>query len=196
MYVTSLQTGIFPSIWSKGVVSLIPKPGNLSDPGNWRPITQTSLFSKLFEKIIYRRLFDHLDNEQIFSKSQYGFLPKKSTQIAAFDLTKHVYSALNNKKIFGSACLDVSKAFDCVNHRLLLYKLRCVGLSQPSITWFTSNLRRSQCVVFDNVLSSVKKVQSGIGQGTILGPILFISYINDIVNHIKDAKIIIMLTTV
>ena len=76
-----------------------------------------------------------------------------------------------------------------MNHRLLLYKLRCVGLSQPSITWFTSYLRRSQCVVFDNVLSSVKKVQSGIGQGTILGPILFILYINDIVNHMKDAKI-------
>ena len=161
----------------------------MSNPGNWRPITQTSIFAKLFEKIIYRRLYDHLENNNIFSKYQYGFLPNRSTQTASFDLTKHIYSALNNKKIFGSACLDVSKAFDCVNHRLLLYKLRSVGLSVASISWFKSYLQRSQCVLFDNVVSSVSVNPSGIGQGTILGPILFILYINDIVNHKGDVMI-------
>ena len=98
IYVTLLQTGIFPSIWSKGLVWFIQKQGNLSDPGNWRPITQTSVFSKLFKKNIYRRLYDHLDNHGIFSKFQYGFLPKRSTQPATFDLAKHVFSSLNNKK--------------------------------------------------------------------------------------------------
>ena len=132
---------------------------------------------------------DRLIINEIFSKFQYGFLPNRSTQSASFDLAKHMYSALNNKKIFGAACLDVSKAFDCVNHRLLLYKLWSVGLSLPSIAWFTSYLQRSQCVLFENVLSSVKTNKSGIGQGTILGPILFISYINDIVNHTGNAKI-------
>ena len=174
IYVTSIQSGIFPSVWSKGIVSLIPKSGDLTDPGNWRPITQTPIFSKLFEKLIYRRLFDHLDTYDIFSKFQYGFLPGRSTQTACFDLTKHIYSALNNKKIFGSACLDVSKAFDSVNHRLLLYKLRAIGLSKFSLDWFKSYLKRSQCVLFENTLSCVLPNKSRIGQGTILGPILFI----------------------
>ena len=189
IYVTSIRTGIFPTVWSSGQVTLLPKPGDLSDPGNWRPITQTSVFSKLFEKIIYNRLFEHLDRNNIFSNHQYGFRPKLSTQTATFDLTKHVYSALNNKKIFGAACLDVSKAFDSVNHRLLLYKLRAVGLSPLSISWFTSYLNRSQSLIFDNVRSNVLSNMSGIGQGTILGPILFILYINDIVRHIGDARI-------
>ena len=189
IYVTSIRTGIFPPVWSRGLVSLIPKQGSLTDPGNWRPITQTSIFAKIFEKIIYRRLYDHLDVNNIFSKFQYGFLPNRSTQTATFDLTKHIYSALNNKKIFGSACLDVSKAFDCVNHRLLLYKLRSIGLSDTCITWFSSYLHRSQSVLFDNKVSSVKANVSGIGQGTILGPILFILYINDIVNHLGDVNI-------
>ena len=163
IYVTWIPTGIFPTTWSKGIVTLIPKPGVLTDPVNWRPITQTSVFSKL----IYRRLYDHLETFGIFSKFQYGILPRRSTQTASFELTKHIYSALYNKNIFGSACLDVSKAFDCVNHRLLLYKLRAVGLSNSSITWFSSYLDRSQCVLFDNVLSSVMCNKSGIGQGTI-----------------------------
>ena len=97
IYVTSIQTGIFRMTWSKGIVTLIPKPGVLTDPRNWRPITQTSVFSKL----IYRRLYDHLETFGILSKFQYGFLPRRSTQMASFELTKHIYSALNNKKIFG-----------------------------------------------------------------------------------------------
>ena len=113
IYITSIRTCTFPSVWSTGSVTLIPKSGNLGDPGNWRPITQTSVFSKIFEKIIYNRLYNHLETQNIFSKFQYGFLPKRSMQTASFDLLKNIYSALNNNKIFGSACLDVSKAFDC-----------------------------------------------------------------------------------
>ena len=98
IYVNAIRTGIFPSIWSKGTVTLVPKQCCLSDPGNWRTITQTSIFAKLFEKLIYRRLYDHLETNGIFSKSQYGFQSNRSTQTAAFDLSKHIYSALNNKK--------------------------------------------------------------------------------------------------
>ena len=116
-------------------------------------------------------------------------MPERSTQLATFDLLKHVYSALNNKKIFGAACLDISKAFNCVNHKILLYKLRSTGLSDISLKWFESYLERTQCVYYDNNLSAVLHTNSGIGQGTILGPILFILYINDIVNEIGGARI-------
>ena len=145
--------------------------------------------SKLFEKIIYNRLSNHVYRNNILSKFQYGFSPNLSTQTASFDLAKNIYSSLSNKKIFGTACLDVSKAFDTVNHRLLLYKLRAIGLSAKSITWFTSYLQWSQALVFDNSVSLVLSNNSGIGQGTILGPIMFILYINDIVNHIGEARI-------
>ena len=186
---TSILTGIFPSAWSMGSVILLPKTGDLTDPGNWRPITQTSVFAKLFEKIIYNRLYTHLDTQNVFTRFQYGFLPNKSTQLASFDLLKHIYSSLNNKKIFGAACLDISKAFDCINHKVLLHKLRACGLSLVSLKWFESYLKRQQMVIFDGKTSSRTDIRSGIGQGTILGPILFILYINDLVKQIGGAKI-------
>ena len=80
----------------------------------------------------------------ILSKYQFGFLPCKSTQMAVFDLLKHIYSSLDNKKIFGSACLDISQAFDCINHALLMSKLRKIGLSEMSLNWFSSYLDRSK----------------------------------------------------
>ena len=93
IYCTSMTTGIFPKMWSNGTVILPPKSGDLSDPGNWRPITQTSVFAKLFEKNIHNRLYSHFELNNIFSKFQYGFLPNKSTQLASFDLVKHIYSS-------------------------------------------------------------------------------------------------------
>ena len=97
----------------------------------------------VLEKIVHKRLLAHLMENEILSKYQFGFLPGKSTQLAVFDLTKHIYSALNNKKIFASACLDISKAFDCINHRILLIKLKNIGLSNLSISWFKSYLNRT-----------------------------------------------------
>ena len=117
----------------------------------------------------------------ILCKYQFVFLPGKSTQLAVFDLTKQIYSALNNQKFFGSACLDISKAFDCINHKILLLKLRNIGLSDKSIGWFKSYLDRTQQLTFDSIVSDCIPVLSGIGQGTIVGPIIFLLYINVVV---------------
>ena len=98
-----------------------------------------------------------------------------------FDFTKFVYSSMNNKKLFSAICLDVCKAFDCINHDVLLLKLKKIGFSLSSIAWFKSYLTRTQCVRFNDNVSDDLSIKTGIGQGTILGPFIFIFYINDIV---------------
>ena len=149
IFASSIETQIFPSTWSKGTVIVIPKSGDLSSPSNWRPITQTSIFAKIMEKIVHRRLFHFFNENSIISSFQYGFCPGKSTQQAIFDLTKFIFSALNHKKIVGSICLDVAKAFDSINHDILLYKLSKIGFNENSIAWFKSYLNRTQVVSFE-----------------------------------------------
>ena len=181
LFNTSIRTGIFPTFWAKGTVTVIPKKGKLSDPSNWRPITQTPIFAKIFEKLIHRRLLNYFEENDILTPYQYGFRPGRSTQESIFDLIKVIYSGLNNKKLIATVCLDVCKAFDCINHDLLVHKLRKIGFSNGTISWFQSYLSRSQIVKFKDTFSEPLTVRSGIGQGTILGPLIFIFYINDIV---------------
>ena len=133
----------------------------------------------------------YLEDHQIFTTYQYGFRPQRPTQQSVFDFLKFVYSSLNNKKLFSAICLDVCKAFDCINHDVLLFKLAKIGFSPLTLTWFKSYLKRTQVVKFNDVTSSELPIITGIGQGTILGPILFIFYIKDIV-QVKGSLMINM----
>ena len=126
----SLLTSKIPREWTKGTITVIPKEGDLTNPSNWCPITQTSIFAKILEKLVHRRLLKYFLDNQIISEYLFGFMPGRSTQLAVFELTKQTYSALNNKKIFGSICLDISKAFDCIDHNKLFIKLRSCGVSE------------------------------------------------------------------
>ena len=134
-------------------------------------------------------MLNHILENGILSKYQFGFLPGKSTQLAVFDLVKSIYSSLYNKKIFGAACMDISKAFDCINHKLLLGKLGNLGFSDGSIEWFNSYLTRTQELTFNGLTSDCISVKSGIGQGTIVGPIIFLIYINDVVRTLPEIHI-------
>ena len=133
IYQCSLSINVFPKAWSKGLVTVIPKSGDLSDPANWRPITQTPIFAKILEKIVYNRMINYFTENKKFSSYQYGLCKGKSTQQAIYDLTKYIYSNLNQKKIISSVCLDVAKAFDSINHDLLLYKLSKIGFINASL---------------------------------------------------------------
>ena len=189
MMCKSLTTGIIPTDWTTGSINVIPKGGDLSDPGNWRPITQTSIFAKILEKIVHRRLLKYFLECNIISDYQFGFLPGRSTQLAIFELLKQIYSSFNNKKIFGSICLDVSKAFDCINHIKLFEKMISCGLSDKVLKWFKSYFTRRQLVKFNDQSSDILNVDTGIGQGTILGPLVFVFYINDVVTNISELRI-------
>ena len=185
----SLISGVFPRKWAVGVVNILPKSGDLSNPGNWRPITQKCIPAKLLEKIIQTRLMKVMIENNYIHDEQYGFVPNQSTQLAVMELTNDLYHAMNCNLITGLLFLDVRKAFDSLNHKILKDKLGKIGLGQSILLWFDSYLDRKQRLRYNGICSDELTVLSGIPQGIILGPTLFIFYINAIFDEINNVKI-------
>ena len=115
LFLNSLFLGIFPREWTCSIVTLLPKTGDLTNPGNWRPISQTCIFAKLLERIVHSAFLDYLIRNNIMSEYQFVFLPNRSTQEAVFELTKCMYTTINNRKIMGLVFLDVAKAFNPID---------------------------------------------------------------------------------
>ena len=188
IFANSMFSGIFPPEWATSNVKLLPKSGDKSKPGNWRPISLTNIFSKMLEKLVHQQLLKYLLDNNFLSKFQFGFLPGKSTHEAIFRTVKDIYSSLNQRKIMGIMSLDIAKAFNCISHEILFIKMSEAGFSNNVINWFRSYLNRMQNVTIGSITSDTVPVVNGIAQGTVLGPILFIFYINNIfdcANHVK-----------
>ena len=188
LFKNSLSTGTFPRKWAIGYINILPKGGDKTDPSNWRPITQTCIPAKLLEKIVQNRLLTHLDANNILSDCQYGFRKGKSTQQAIFELNKDINLSLNKGDIIGMLFLDISKAFDSLDHGLLLGKLKNIGLADNAVSWFTSYLDRKQVVRHNGHISQAHTFKNGIPQGSCLGPTLFIFYINDLFKYLVNVK--------
>ena len=145
-------------------------------------------FPKILEKLVQKHVLKYLLDNRLLSEFQYGLLPGKSTHEVIFKTVKDIYSSLNQKKIMGMMFLDVAKAFNCISHDILFSKMKQSGFGSGVVKWFKSYLNRCQKVTIGSHVSDVVRVVNGIAQGTVLGPILFILYINDIfkcVNHVK-----------
>ena len=177
----SLNEGCFPSELKIAKIIPLYKANDPSLFNNYRPISLLSVFSKILEKIMYDRLYNYLMDMKILYEYQFGFQKNKSTYMALISLTDKLLAALDNGDICVGLFIDFRKAFDTVNHCILLDKLYHYGIRGIAHDWFFSYLQnRKQCVEFDNVTSTVIDMKCGVPQGSNLGPLLFLIYIYDL----------------
>ena len=150
---------------------------------NYRPISLLSVFSKNFERLMYNRVLNFINRHKLFNKFQFGFRTNHSTFMALIILIENLVNALDNGKCAVGIFLDFHKAFDTVDHSILLDKLHCYGTRGIANQWFFSYLsNRQQSVVYNGYESELKVINCGVPQGSILGPLPFLLYINDLTN--------------
>ena len=181
IFTLSVEQGIFPEALKKSRIVPIHKAGKTDSCNNYRPIALLSTISKILEKIIATRLANHLSIHKLIHENQYGFQRHKNTEHNLMQLINYVTKALNDGEYCVGVFIDLRKAFDVCSHSILLKKLEHLGVRGLALDWFRSYLsNRTQQVDIEGNLSEPKQLNISVLQGSILGPILFLCYINDL----------------
>ena len=183
----SIRNSVFPEKWKEGKVTPLHKNGPKDDTNNYRPISVLPVVSKLLEKHVHDSLMMYLSSNSLLHSTQSGFRPNHSCETSLLQMINRWLNAINSSQMIGMVMIDFRKAFDLVDHTLLLKKLKYYKISEATISWFSSYLLgRKQKVFVNNSSSESENIICGVPQGSILGPLLFLIFINDLPLYIDN----------
>ena len=187
----SIELGVFPNKLKLGRVIPLHKSGTQNSILNFRPITTLSVFSKIFEKLVHNRMLKFINKFGILNQNQFGFRKSRNTADAILEFLDNTYDSFNDNKFLLAVFLDFSKAFDTINHSILMSKLEFMGFRGPIYSWLKSYLEnRKQYVDLNGTFSDIRNVTLGVPQGSTLGPLLFLLYINDMKNSLRALDVL------
>ena len=186
----SLRTAVVPGKMKIAKVVPLFKSGSITSVENYRPMSVLSALSKIFERTVYDQLSNYLEHNNLLTTSQFGFRKRYNTELAVTLFTDHIRQSMDQGKLTGAVFIDLQKAFDTVEHSILLSKLPFYGIKGTELLWIKSHLsNRYQFVQCGTAKSEYRLVKYRVPQGSILGPLLFLIHINDLTKSVKNCNI-------